>query len=112
MIARIATALALFAVVITTGVQAAGLVASRSIEAASVVAVQPTRVADVVLLGAGFDAGLRQGMVFTVVRNGVQVAEIVLVDLRPRASAALILQLAPDQSIRAGDTATVKTLKV
>lgn len=109
---RLATVLALLAVVIATGTQAAGLVASRSVEAASVVAVQPTRVADVVLLGAGFDAGLRQGMVFNVVRGGVEVAEIVLVDLRPRASAALILQLTPGQSIRAGDTATVKTLKV
>jgi hypothetical protein len=88
------------------------LVASRSVEAAPVVAVQATRVADVVLLGAGFDAGLRQGMVFSVTRGGSEIAEIVLVDLRPRASAGLILQLAPGQSIRAGDTATVKTLKV
>jgi hypothetical protein len=77
-----------------------------------VVAVQATRVADVVLLGAGFEAGLRQGMVFNVVRGNVQIAEIVLVDLRPRAAAGLILQLAPAQSIRPGDTATVKTLKV
>jgi hypothetical protein len=112
MIRRLVTALALFAVVSTTGVQAAALVASRSVEAAPVVAVQATRVADVVLLGAGFSAGLRQGMVFSVTRGGVEVAEIVLVDLRLRASAGLILQLAPGQSIQAGDTATVKTLKV
>ncbi|CAM3023946.1 hypothetical protein [Rariglobus hedericola] len=109
---RLVTTLALFAVVSTTGLHAAELVASRSVEAAPVVAVQATRVADVVLLGAGFEAGLRQGMVFSVVRDGIEVAEIVLVDLRPRASASLILQLAPGQSIRAGDTATVKTLKV
>jgi len=112
MTCRLATALALLVVVSTTGLQAAALVASRSVEAAPVVAVQATRVADVVLLGAGFSAGLRQGMVFSVTRGGVEVAEIVLVDLRPRASAGLILQLAPGQSIRAGDTATVKTLKV
>jgi hypothetical protein len=112
MIRRLVTALAMFAVVSTTGVQAAALVASRSVEAAPVVAVQATRVADVVLLGAGFSAGLRQGMVFSVTRGGVEIAEIVLVDLRPRASAGLILQLAPGQSIQAGDTATVKTLKV
>jgi hypothetical protein len=106
------TALALFTAVSTVGLRAAALVASRSVEAAPVVAVQTTRVADVVLLGAGFEAGLRQGMVFNVTRAGTQIAEVVLVELRPRAGAALILHLVPDQSIRAGDTATVKTLKV
>ena len=112
MLRRLATALALFAVVSTTGLQSAELLATRSVEAAPVVAVQATRVADLVLLGAGFSAGLRQGMVFSVVRGGVEIAEVVLVELRPRAAAALILNLAPGQSIRAGDTATVKTLKV
>jgi len=112
MLRRFITALALSAVVFTTGVQAVVLVANRSVEAAPVVAVQPTRVADVVLLGAGFEAGLRQGMVFNVTRAGTEIAEIVLVELRPRAGAALILNLASGQSIRTGDTATVKTLKV
>ena len=112
MLRRFVTALALFAVVSTTGLQAAALVATRSVEAAPVVAVQPTPVADVVLLGAGFEAGLRQGMVFTIRRAGAHIAEIVLVDLRPRAGAALIVELAPGQSIQPGDTATVKTLKV
>lgn len=112
MFRRLVIALGLCAAVASATVaQAAALVASRSVEAAPVVAVQATRVADVVLLGAGFEAGLRQGMVFSVVRGGSEIAEIVLVDLRPRASAGLILRLAPDQSIRAGDVATVKTLK-
>ncbi len=112
MIARLVTAFALFFVVFTAGLQAAALVATRSVEAAPVVAVQPTRVADLVLLGAGFEAGLRQGMVFTVTRAGREVAEVVLVELRPRAGAALILNLAAGQSIQPGDVATVKTLKV
>ncbi len=90
---------------------AAVLVDTRSVEAAPVVTVQATRVADVVLLGAGFEAGLRQGMVCRITRGNADIAEVVLVDLRPRAGAALILQLAPGQSIRAGDIATVKTLK-
>jgi hypothetical protein len=111
MIRRIATFFALLTVATAT-VQASVLVATRSVEAAPVVAVQPTRVADVVLLGAGFEAGLRQGMVLNVTRAGVSIAEVVLVDLRPRAGAALILQLAAGQSIRSGDIATVKTLKV
>ena len=91
---------------------AAQIQAVRSVSGASVVAVEATRVADVVLLGAGFEAGLRQGMVFSITRAGSKIAEVVLVELRPRASAALILHLLPGQTIRSGDTATVKTLKV
>ncbi len=88
------------------------LQAFSSISGALVVAVEPTRVADVVLLGAGFEAGLRQGMVFSITRSGVKIAEVVLVELRPRASAAIIINLLPGQTIRSGDTANVKTLKV
>jgi len=76
------------------------------------VAVESTRVADLVFLGVGFEAGLRQGMVFSITRSGIKIAEVILVELRPRASAALIIQLLPGQTIRSGDTATVKTLKV
>lgn len=112
MLRRFATVLVLFAFALTAGAHAAALVATRSVEAAPVVAVQPTRVADLVLLGSGFESGLRQGMVFTVARSGVQVAEIVLVELRPRAAAALIVQLEPGQAIHAGDFATVKTLRI
>ncbi len=78
---------------------------------AEVVAVQPTRVADLVILGHGFDAGLRQGMVCRVTRGGAEVAEIVLVDLRPTCASALIVAQAAGQSIRAGDLASVKILK-
>ena len=78
---------------------------------AEVVAVQPTRVADLVLLGRGFDAGLRQGMVCRVTRGGTEIAEVLLVELRPNCSAALILNLASKQFIHAGDTASIKVLK-
>ena len=77
----------------------------------SVVAVQPTRVADLVLLRGGFDAGLRQGMVCRVTRGSAEIAEVLLVDLRPTHSAALILTVAPRQSIRLGDLASIKILK-
>lgn len=79
--------------------------------AAEVVAIQPERTADLVFLGRGFDAGLRQGMVCRVTRSGSEIAEILLVELRPTCGAALILNLAPGQSIRTGDVATVKILK-
>jgi hypothetical protein len=76
-----------------------------------VVAIEATRVADLVLLGGGFDAGLRQGMVCRVTRAGNAIAEVLLVDLRPTCSAALILSVVPKQSIRAGDVASIKILK-
>jgi hypothetical protein len=79
--------------------------------AAAVVAVESTRVADLVLLRGGFDAGLRQGMVCRVTRGATEIAEVLLVDLRPAHSAALILSVAPKQSIRAGDVASIKILK-
>ncbi len=110
MLRRLLQFTAVIAVASATTLSAA-LVDMRSVEAAPVVAVQTTRVADIVLLGAGFTAGLRQGMVCRITRGDVDVAEVVLVDLRLRSGAALILQLAPGQSIRTGDVATVKTLK-
>lgn len=78
---------------------------------AAVVAIQPTRVADLVMLNGGFDAGLRQGMVCRVTRGTTEIAEVLLVGLRPTCSAALILNVAPRQSIRAGDVARIKILK-
>jgi hypothetical protein len=78
---------------------------------AEVVAVQPTRVADLVLLSRGFDAGLRQGMVCRVTRDGKAIAEVLLVDLRPSCSAALIVSVASRQSIRPGDLAGIKVIK-
>ena len=78
---------------------------------ATVIAIEPTRVADLILLRGGFDSGLRQGMVCRVTRGATEIAEILLVELRPGHSAALILNVASKQSIRAGDVASVKTLK-
>jgi len=98
----------LLALVAATPFMARAASASGSAE---VVAVQPARVADLVLLGGGFDAGLRQGMVCRVTRGTTEVAEVLLVELRPTCSAALILNLAPNQSIRAGDLARIKVLK-
>ena len=96
-----------------------GIAASAGVAIAShaaiaplaVTAIQPTRVADLVLFNGGFDAGLRQGMVCRVTRGPTEIAEVLLVDLRPTRSAALILNLAPNQSIRAGDLARIKVLK-
>jgi hypothetical protein len=77
----------------------------------AVLAVQPTRVADLVLLNGGFDAGLREGMICRVTRGTVEIAEVQLVEIRRHSSAALILSLAAKQAIRAGDGARIKILK-
>jgi hypothetical protein len=68
-------------------------------------------VADVVLLSDGFNGGLRQGMVCRLTRGSTEIGEVLLVELRPSCAAALILSVAPRQSIRRGDVATVKVLK-
>jgi len=86
-------------------------VAASGAPVAEVVAVQSARAADLVLLGRGFDAGLRQGMVCRVARGATEVAEVLLVDLRAGCSAALILSVAPRQAIRSGDHVHVKVLK-
>lgn len=86
-------------------------VAAEGVGPAQVVGVHPTRVADLILLDAGFDAGFRPGMVCRVVRSGLEVAEVLLVELRPSYSAALIVSLAPRQAIRVGDSARIKLLK-
>jgi len=78
---------------------------------ASVISVEPTRVADLILLRGGFDSGLRQGMICRVTRGPLDIAEVIVVDLRPAHSAALIMTVAPKQSIRPGDTASIKVLK-
>lgn len=84
----------------------------RTVAPAPVLAVQAARAADLVVLGGGFSAGLRQGMVCRVTRGGAEIGDILLVDLRSDASTALILNLADGQRIQPGDTVAVKTRQV
>jgi hypothetical protein len=88
-----------------------GAFCSAATPSAAVVGIEPTRVADLVLLQGGFDVGFRQGMVCRVKRGATDIAEVLLVELRPTCSAALILSVAPKQSIRTGDVASIKVLK-
>jgi hypothetical protein len=105
---------------IVRGLRAAALLAvahfssfvlHAAVPVASVAVVQPTRIADLVMLSGGFSAGLRQGMVCRVTRGATDIAEILVVELRPTCSAALIVSVAPKQSIHAGDSASIKVLK-
>jgi hypothetical protein len=101
-------ALALFALVAAAPFSVRAATASN---VAKVAAVQPTRVADLILLDRGFDAGLREGMVCRISRGTTEIADVQLVEIRPRCSAALILSLAPSQAIRTGDAAAIKIIK-
>jgi hypothetical protein len=56
------------------------------------------------------EAGLRQGMICVVNREGEKIAELQLVDLRPHASSAVILDLTTGRSLLSGDQVAVKTV--
>ena len=90
-------------------VSAAGLV-ERSVGDARIERIASLPAADLVVLDGGHEAGLREGMVCTVFRSGQVIGELLLVDLRPRAASALILDLASDRSLQPGDLVSVKTV--
>jgi len=77
----------------------------------AVVATQPARTTDLVVLDAGNNVGLRAGMVCHVTRGALPVGDVLLVELRPNAAAALILSLTPNQAILNGDQIAVEVLK-
>jgi hypothetical protein len=87
------------------------LARATAVPAASVARIESTPTADLVLLNRGSDGGFRQGMVCRITRGTTEIAEVLLVELRPTCSAALILSVTARQSIRAGDVAAIKILK-
>ena len=105
-IARLAVVVALFWAM---ALRAAVSVES-SVDSARVSRVETTPAADLVLIDAGREAGFRQGMVCVASRDGVSIGELLLVDLRPRAASALILDLKSGSALRSGDLVAVKTI--
>ncbi len=89
----------------------AGLASPLVATPVAVVAVETGPKADVVVLRGGHADGLRSGTVCRLVRGTAEVGELLLVEVRPDVSAALILSLAGRQAVRPGDIATVKLLK-
>jgi hypothetical protein len=71
-----------------------------------------TSQADVVMLEAGHDQGLRTGMFLKIQRNQTPIGEIQLVAVEQKKSAALIIKLTKNQILRPGDIAQIKTLKI
>lgn len=107
---RLLVALCLGLALHTASLQALSFTTVRSISATTVLEIHSAQAADIVVLGAGYEAGLRQGMVCRITRSDKLIGEIILTDLRPKASAALILNLEHGQSIQPGDTVSVKTI--
>jgi hypothetical protein len=101
---------ALFVAVSGSGVLPAALVTDRSIGEARIVGIEATSAADLVVLDAGFEAGLRQSMVCQVSRSGESLGKLLLVDLRSNSSTALILNLNAGRSLQRGDVVTVQTV--
>ncbi len=71
-------------------------------------AIESNPVADILVLKGGADVGLRQGMLCRVVREGRELAEIIVVEVRFHHSAALLSGPAPELSLRPGDNARVR----
>ena len=92
------------------GATSAAVVVERSVGDARIARIASLSAADLVLLDAGHEAGLREGMVCTVSRSGQAVGELLLVDLRPCSASALILDLDSDRSLQPGDRVSVKTV--
>jgi hypothetical protein len=82
----------------------------RSVASARVTRLAATPAADLVLIDAGHEAGFRQGMVCVATRGGEKIGELLLVDLRPRAASALILDLNTGRGLQPGDRVAVKTV--
>ncbi len=107
---RLVVALCLGAPALSASLQAIGFTTVRSISATTVLDIHPAQAADIIVLGAGFEAGYRQGMVCRITRSGTPIGEILLIDLRLKTAAAYILNLENGQSIQPGDTVSVKTI--
>lgn len=108
---RTLLALGMLAVVHVSAQQPAFLSQSLKPTArAEVVEIRPAANVDVVYLDGGLDQGFRVGMECQIVSDSQLIAEIVLVEVRSHISAGLILELHPEQGIRPGDSARIKTL--
>jgi hypothetical protein len=73
--------------------------------------IRSTEVTDLVLVAAGYQHGYRPGMVCRVIRDGENVAEILLVEVRDRVSAGIIVGILSEKIIEPGDAVRVKTLQ-
>ena len=76
---------------------------------ASVSVVDSNLAADLVILDGGLEQGLRLGMTCLVERASQTISELVIIQSESSCSAALILNLASNSTIQAGDSVRIKT---
>jgi hypothetical protein len=90
-----------------TPVVATSTLSVRTLRVASVAV---AGAADLVVLDGGHIDGWRQGMSATVVRDGAEIAQVRIAELRRDRAVALITSLEPASAIRAGDRVVVNAL--
>ena len=78
---------------------------------ANVLIVDPNLAADLVILNGGLEQGLRLGMVCLVERGVQTVGELIIIESTSNCSAALILDLTDELTIRSGDSVRIKTFQ-
>lgn len=83
-----------------------------NVQAGRVQAIEAVSSLDIVFIEGGASQGFRAGMVCEVFQSSSVVGEVILIEVSPESSAALILNLKPNQSLEAGDTLRIKTRPV
>lgn len=78
---------------------------------AKVLMVDSNPAADLVILDGGLEQGMRLGMICLVERGRQSVGELVIIESASNCSAALILSLTDELTIRTGDSVRIKTLQ-
>lgn len=66
--------------------------------------------ADLVIINAGYGRNIRPGMQLSLSRQGKAIASLVVAEATQESAAALILDLTPNETVKAGDSAKVKTV--
>lgn len=75
-----------------------------------VVRVETGAQTDLVIINAGYARNVRPGMQLSLSRQGNAIASLVVAEATQESAAALILDLTPNQTVKAGDSAKVKTV--
>lgn len=107
------SALAVAALLIGAGAAAQTPVVATStlsVGTLRVVSIASAGAADLVVLNGGHIDGWRQGMSATVVRDGAEIAQVRIAELRRDRAVALITSLEPGSAIRTGDSVVVNAL--
>ena len=75
-----------------------------------VVRVETGTQTDLVIINAGYARNIRPGMKLSLSRQGKAIASLVVAEATQDSAAALITDLTPNETVKAGDSAKVKTV--